>query len=133
MDAKYVQRRDYMYKRLTAMGFDCTQPMGAFYIFAKIPAGLEQDDTKLIYDIVKKARVAVTAGSFFGAGGEGYLRFSYATSMDQIREGMDRLAKYVENQWSTNRHKVRTSSLDPKKSSEFSLTEHWRLFVDCYI
>ncbi len=105
MDAKYVQRRDYMYKRLTAMGFDCTQPMGSFYIFAKIPAGLEQDDTKLIYDIVKKARVAVTAGSFFGAGGEGYLRFSYATSMDQIREGMDRLAKYVENQWSTNRHK----------------------------
>lgn len=98
MDTKYVQRRDYMYQRLTDMGFKCTQPMGAFYIFAKIPAGLDQDDTKLIYDIVKKVHVAVTAGSFFGAGGEGYLRFSYATSMQQIREGMDRLAKYVANE-----------------------------------
>lgn len=95
MDEKYIQRRDYMKKRLTAMGFDCSRPMGAFYIFAKIPDFLEQDDTKLIYDLVKNARVAITAGSYFGKGGNGYLRFSYATSMDQIKEGMDRLEKYI--------------------------------------
>lgn len=97
MDKKYVERRDYMKERLSAMGFECSQPMGAFYIFAKIPAFLEQDDIKIIYDLVKKAHVAVTAGSFFGKGGEGYLRFSYATEMDQIKEGMDRLEKYVKD------------------------------------
>lgn len=98
MDKKYVQRRDYMKQRLTAMGFDCSRPMGAFYIFAKIPDFLNQDDVKLIYDVVKKARVAIAAGSYFGAGGAGYLRFSYATSMDQIKGGMDRLEKYCASQ-----------------------------------
>ncbi len=53
-----------MKKWLTAMGFDCSRPMGAFYIFAKIPDFLEQDDAKLVYDLVKNARVAVTAGSY---------------------------------------------------------------------
>ncbi|MRN07119.1 aminotransferase class I/II-fold pyridoxal phosphate-dependent enzyme [Lactobacillus sp. 0.1XD8-4] len=94
MDAQYVKRRDYMYQRLTAMGFKCTQPMGAFYIFAKIPPFLDQDDSKLIYQLANEAKVAVTAGSNFGKGGEGYLRFSYATSLDQIKEGMDRLARF---------------------------------------
>lgn len=98
MDKKYVQRRDYMKQRLTAMGFDCSRPMGAFYIFAKIPDFLNRDDVKLIYDVVKKARVAIAAGSYFGAGGAGYLRFSYATSMDQIKGGMDRLEKYCASQ-----------------------------------
>lgn len=68
---------------------------GSILYFAKIPDFLEQDDTKLVYDLVKNARVAVTAGSYFGKGGNGYLRFSYATSMDQIKEGMDRLEQYV--------------------------------------
>ena len=95
MDEKYIHRRDYMKKWLTAMGFDCSRPMGAFYIFAKIPDFLEQDDAKLVYDLVKNARVAVTAGSYFGKGGDGYLRFSYATGMDQIKEGMDRLEQYI--------------------------------------
>lgn len=95
MDEKYIKRRDYMKERLLKMGFDCSKPMGAFYIFAKIPELLEQDDSKLVYDIVKNARVAVTAGSYFGKGGSGYLRFSYATGMDQIREGMDRLESYI--------------------------------------
>ncbi|MBA1392828.1 aminotransferase class I/II-fold pyridoxal phosphate-dependent enzyme, partial [Lactobacillus sp. XV13L] len=95
MKAEFKRRRDALYKGLIELGFDCASPQGAFYIFAKIPAGLEQDDTKFIYDLVEKAHVAVTAGSSFAKGGEGYVRFSYAVSMAQIEEGLRRLEKYV--------------------------------------
>lgn len=95
MKAEFQKRRDVLYEGLTKLGFDCVKPKGAFYIFAKIPQGLEQDDTKFIYDLAKKGHVAVIAGSFFAKGGEGYIRLSYATSMDQIEEGLKRLAKYV--------------------------------------
>lgn len=98
MDRQYIKRRDYMRSRLEKMGFTCSKPMGAFYIFAKIPAFLDQDDTKLIYQLAQEAHVAVTAGTFFGAGGEGYLRFSYATALDQIKEGMDRLERFCQEQ-----------------------------------
>ena len=98
MDKQYIERRDYMLARLEKMGFKCTRPMGAFYIFTKIPSFLNQDDTKLIYQLAEEAHVAVTAGTFFGAGGEGYLRFSYATAMDQIKAGMDRLEHFCQNQ-----------------------------------
>lgn len=98
MDRQYVERRDYMRERLEKMGFKCSRPMGAFYIFAKIPSFLEQDDTKLVYQLAKEAKVAAAAGAYFGAGGEGYLRFSYATAMDQIKEGMDRLERFCQEQ-----------------------------------
>lgn len=84
-----------LYDGLTKLGFECVKPKGAFYIFAKIPAGLEQDDTKFIYDLAEKGRVAVVAGSFFAKGGEGYIRLFYATSMDNIKEGLKRLEQYV--------------------------------------
>lgn len=96
MKAEFQKRRDVLYAGLTKLGFECVKPKGAFYIFAKIPEGLEQDDTKFIYDLAEKGHVAVIAGSFFAKGGEGYIRLSYATSMDQIEEGLKRLKKYVE-------------------------------------
>ena len=92
---EFQKRRDVLYDGLTQLGFECVKPKGAFYIFAKIPAGLEQDDTKFIYDLAEKGRVAVVAGSFFAKGGEGYIRLSYATSMDNIKEGLKRLEQYV--------------------------------------
>lgn len=95
MKKEFQKRRDVLYEGLTKLGFECVKPKGAFYIFAKIPAGLEQDDTKFIYDLAEKGHVAVVAGSFFAKGGEGYIRLSYATSMDQIKEGLKRLEKYV--------------------------------------
>lgn len=94
MKAEFQKRRDVLYQGLEKIGFKCVKPRGAFYVFAKIPDNLEQDDTKLIYDLADKAHVAVTAGSFFGRGGAGYLRFSYATSLKQINEGLRRLDKY---------------------------------------
>ena len=95
MKKEFQKRRDVLYDGLTKLGFECVKPKGAFYIFAKIPAGLEQDDTKFIYDLAEKGCVAVVAGSFFAKGGEGYIRLSYATSMDNIKEGLKRMEKYV--------------------------------------
>ena len=92
MKKEFQKRRDVLYDGLTKLGFECVKPKGAFYIFAKIPAGLEQDDTKFIYDLAEKGRVAVVAGS---KGGEGYIRLSYAISMDNIKEGLKRLEQYV--------------------------------------
>lgn len=95
MKKEFQKRRDVLYEGMEKLGFDCVKPQGAFYLFAKIPKGLEQDDKKFIYDLAEKAHVAVVAGSFFAKGGEGYIRLSYATSMAQIKEGLKRLAKYV--------------------------------------
>ena len=95
MKKEFQKRRDVLYDGLTKLGFECVKPKGAFYIFANIPGGLKQDDTKFIYDLAEKGRVAVVAGSFFAKGGEGYIRLSYATSMDNIKEGLKRLKQYV--------------------------------------
>ncbi|RMC51668.1 aminotransferase class I/II-fold pyridoxal phosphate-dependent enzyme [Lactobacillus sp. ESL0225] len=95
MKAEFKKRRDVLYNGLTKLGFACVKPQGAFYIFAKIPAGFEQDDNKFIYDLVDKAHVAVTSGSCFAQAGAGYIRFSYAVSMAQIDEGLKRLEKYI--------------------------------------
>lgn len=96
MKEEFKKRRDVLVAGLEKLGFECVKPQGAFYVFAKIPAKLEQDDTKLIYDLAEKAHVAVTAGSFFAKGGEGYLRLSYATSMSNIKEGLKRLTNYMQ-------------------------------------
>lgn len=95
MKKEFQKRRNVLYDGLTKLGFECVKPKGAFYIFAKIPAGFEQDDTKFIYDLAEKGGVAVVAGSFFAKGGEGYIRLSYAISMDNIKEGLKRLEKYI--------------------------------------
>ncbi len=95
MKEEFQKRRDTLYTGLTKIGFECAKPQGAFYIFAKIPDGFEQDDNKFIYELVDKAHVAVSAGSSFSEGGEGYIRFSYAVSMDQIEKGLQRLEKFV--------------------------------------
>lgn len=94
MEKAYIERRDVMEAALQKMGWKCTAPQGAFYIFAQIPDYLDQDDEKLAYDMAKNAKVAVTPGSYFGKGGEHCIRFSYATALDQIKVAMDRLAKY---------------------------------------
>jgi aminotransferase len=94
MEKAYLERRDVMEAALQKMGWKCTAPQGAFYIFAQIPPYLEQDDEKLAYDMAKNAKVAATPGSYFGKGGEHCIRFSYATALDQIKVAMERLAKY---------------------------------------
>ena len=91
----YDQRRRYMIQRLKSMGLGIVvEPTGAFYVFANVKH-LSNDSYKLAFDILEKACVGVTPGIDFGPGGEGYLRFSYANSLENIGEGLDRLERYI--------------------------------------
>jgi aspartate/methionine/tyrosine aminotransferase len=91
----YNERRRFMIDRLKELGFGITvEPTGAFYVFANAKH-LAADSYQLAFDILEKARVGVAPGIDFGPNGEGYLRFSYANSLENIAEGMDRLEKYL--------------------------------------
>ena len=96
MKQTYNERRKFMIRRLKELGFGITvEPTGAFYVFANAKH-LSQDSYRLAFDILAKAHVGVTPGIDFGQNGEGYLRFSYANSMENIQEGMDRLERYLD-------------------------------------
>ncbi|MGD8242489.1 MAG: pyridoxal phosphate-dependent aminotransferase [Desulfobacterales bacterium] len=96
MKAIYDERRRFMIRRLREMGFGITvEPTGAFYVFANAKH-LSNDSYRLAFDILEKARVGVTPGIDFGPNAEGYLRFSYANSLENIAEGMDRLERYLD-------------------------------------
>lgn len=91
----YDERRRYMIDRLRQMGFTITvEPTGAFYVFVNA-SRLSADSYALAFDILEKAHVGVTPGIDFGSGGEGFLRFSYANSLENIAEGLDRLERYI--------------------------------------
>jgi len=93
----YDERRRFMIRRLRELGFGITtEPTGAFYVFANA-RHLSGDSYNLAFDILEKAHVGVTPGVDFGANGEGYLRFSYANSLERIAEGLDRIEAYLEN------------------------------------
>ena len=95
MKKKYIQRRDYIIEKMTKLGFEIIKPDGAFYIFAKIPAGYNQDSFAFLKDFAQKKAVAFIPGAAFGQYGEGYVRLSYAASMGTIREAMKRLEEYM--------------------------------------
>ena len=91
MKKEYIQRRDYIIEKMTDLDFEIIKPDGAFYIFAKIPAGYNQDSFAFLKDFAQKKAVAFIPGAAFGQYGEGYVRLSYAASMGTIREAMKRL------------------------------------------
>jgi (5-formylfuran-3-yl)methyl phosphate transaminase len=91
----YNTRRIYMIERLKQLGFSIpAEPTGAFYIFVDC-SHLSTDSYNLAFDILEKAHVGVTPGVDFGSNGEGFLRFSYANSIENIEEGLNRLEKYL--------------------------------------
>jgi (5-formylfuran-3-yl)methyl phosphate transaminase len=95
MKVTYNQRRLYMISRLKGMGFTIQNvPTGAFYVFVNARHFTDNSYT-LAFDILDKVHVGVTPGIDFGENGEGYLRFSYANSIENIEEGMNRLEKYL--------------------------------------
>ncbi|MGT2764818.1 pyridoxal phosphate-dependent aminotransferase [Streptococcus intermedius] len=96
MKREYIERRDYILEKMTELGFKIIRPNGAFYIFAKIPAGYNQDSFAFLKDFAYKKAVAFIPGAAFGRYGEGYVRLSYAASMDTIKEAMKRLKEYME-------------------------------------
>ncbi|MEI3641075.1 pyridoxal phosphate-dependent aminotransferase [Lactococcus cremoris] len=95
MKKEYLKRRDYIIEKMSALGFKIIEPDGAFYIFSKIPADLEQDSFKFAVDFAKENAVAIIPGIAFGQYGEGFVRLSYAASMDVIEQAMARLTDYV--------------------------------------
>ena len=95
MRAIYNERRRFMIKRLRELGFGITvEPTGAFYVWANAKK-FSNDSYKLAFDILENAHVGVTPGIDFGANAEGYLRFSYANTLDNIAEGLDRIERYL--------------------------------------
>ncbi|WP_342304420.1 pyridoxal phosphate-dependent aminotransferase [Methanolobus sp. ZRKC5] len=91
----YNKRRLYLIKRLKEIGFGIkTEPKGAYYVLADARK-FGNDSLKLSRNILEDIGVAVTPGIDFGQGAEGHLRFSYANSLENIKEGMERLEAYL--------------------------------------
>jgi aspartate/methionine/tyrosine aminotransferase len=91
----YDERRRYMIQRLKNIGFGITvEPTGAFYVLANAKS-FSSDSYSFAFDILHRAKVGVTPGVDFGQNGEGYIRFTYANSLENIAEGMDRLERYL--------------------------------------
>ncbi|HWP97844.1 MAG TPA: pyridoxal phosphate-dependent aminotransferase [Syntrophomonadaceae bacterium] len=91
----YDQRRLYVLQRLEEMNLaTVSKPTGAFYALADL-RHISNDSYKLAFDILQEAKVALTPGIDFGSNCEGYLRLSYANSLENIKEGLDRLQRYL--------------------------------------
>lgn len=104
MKAEYIKRRDYMVERINSInGISCLKPNGAFYIFMNVRDLLGKEHygkmintaSELCDDILDRALVAMVPSDGFGI--DGYVRLSYATSMENIVEGLDRIEKYINN------------------------------------
>ncbi len=103
MRKEFEKRRNYIVERLNKIkGITCLKPEGAFYVFPNISGLLNKSyngkmintDTEFVEYLLDNARIAVVPGSAFGA--SGYMRLSYATSMENIVEGLNRLEKAIE-------------------------------------
>lgn len=97
MKDRYNRRRLYMLDRLKQMGFEIkVEPTGAFYVFVNVKH-ISTDSYALALDILEKAHIGVTPGIDFGANGEGFIRFSYANSLDNLKIGMNRMEGYLKD------------------------------------
>jgi aminotransferase len=95
MRREYELRRNYIVSALNDMGLECFKPRGAFYVFPKITStGLSS--TEFSMRLLREKRVAVVPGTAFGASGEGHVRCSYATGLDQIKIAMERIGEFCE-------------------------------------
>lgn len=91
----FDERRKVMLEGVEKLGFKvAVRPTGAFYVFANVKH-LTSDSHKFALDLLEQTDVGVTPGIDFGSGGEGYIRFSYATSVEKIREGLERIGRYL--------------------------------------
>ncbi len=95
MKQEYRQRRDYVVERLGEIGLPVITPRGAFYVFPSI-AATNLDSFTFASKLLERDKLAVVPGSAFSGYGEGYIRISYAYSMDVLKEGLDRLQRFME-------------------------------------
>ena len=95
MRQEYDRRRRLIVGGLNAIGLPCFEPRGAFYAFPSIAAsGMTSEEFSL--RLLEEEKVAVVPGSAFGAGGEGFVRCSYATAYEKIEEALERMARFVQ-------------------------------------
>lgn len=95
MRASYDRRRKYLMRRFSEMGIPCFEPKGAFYMFPNIQEfGMTSEE--FVLELLKRKQVAAVPGSAFGACGEGFLRISYAYSLDDLRLAFDRIEAFVQ-------------------------------------
>jgi aminotransferase len=96
MVASYHLRRNFIVNSFNEIGLSCHMPGGAFYAFPSIEStGLTSQ--QFAEQLLMKESVAVVPGDVFGESGEGHIRCSYATSMDELREAMKRIQRFVES------------------------------------
>ncbi|MDH3973782.1 MAG: pyridoxal phosphate-dependent aminotransferase [Deltaproteobacteria bacterium] len=96
MKEEFRKRRDYIVEGLGKMGLKLgARPEGAFYVLVNVK-DFTNDSLSFCYDLLDKGKVALTPGIDFGSGGEGYVRLSYANSIERIGEGLQRIGKYLE-------------------------------------
>ncbi len=97
MRKTYDERRRYMIERVRSLGFGLSvEPSGAFYMLANA-RHLSKSSYDLAFEILEHAGVGVSPGIDFGENAEGYLRFSYANSIDNIKEGLDRIEAFLKH------------------------------------
>ena len=95
MKNSYNQRRRYLLHRFRELGLECFEPEGAFYAFPCIKEfGMSSE--KFAEELLKEQKLAIVPGTAFGACGEGYLRVSYAYSIDELKEALNRLGTFIE-------------------------------------
>ena len=95
MRAEYDNRRRYLVNALREMGFECFEPFGAFYVFPSIKKfGMTSDEfaTRLL----QEEKVAVVPGTAFGQCGEGFIRISYAYSIENLKEALERMERFIQ-------------------------------------
>lgn len=94
MLAEYDRRRTYLVSALNRLGLETVEPQGAFYVFPRITvSGL--DDETFAQRLLQEEKVAMVPGNAFGAGGDGFVRISYATAYEKIEEAMHRLENFM--------------------------------------
>jgi aspartate/methionine/tyrosine aminotransferase len=97
MREEFRRRRSVMVEGLNSIpGFRCRQPRGGFCVFPNI-TGTGRHSKPLADALLNEAGVAALAGTAFGAWGEGYLRFSFANSVENIRKALDWIGNWVKN------------------------------------
>lgn len=101
MKNAYDQRRRFLMERFKEMGLDCFEPFGAFYVFPSIQKfGMTSDEfaTRLL----QEEKVAVVPGTAFGECGEGFVRISYAYSIENLKIALERMERFIRNHLSEN-------------------------------
>jgi aminotransferase len=96
MNEAYKERLEYVYERLLNMGLEIVKPDGAFYVFPKFPIQ-KISSFDLGIQLVEKVGLALVPGDAFSSYGQGYMRISYAYSMDLLEEGMNRLQQFLQS------------------------------------